>query len=136
MRVVADKALFDTFEEAFKYFNLTGHIIKIIHHPDSLEQILQGGNVVKCIGIGKTTTPGRPAGNQQLHSQNPIFSRTLRPPYLLPIFYKGASIEYMGMYTYKSFKKKMSSSGFYYFEFTFHRESKYYTIVPIENDKD
>jgi hypothetical protein len=131
MLTIGDKILFDTYEEALNYFNLTGLVIKINDHPNSLEQILQNGNVVKCIGIGKTISPGRPLGNQQLHSQSPIFSHGNKYPYLFPIFYKKGRIEYMGVYRLNNYRKKMTSSGFHYFEFTFHRESKYYVTDTI-----
>ena len=129
MLTIGDKTLFDSYEEAMNYFNLTGLVINIVDHPNSLEQILQNGNVVKCIGLGVKISPGRPLGNQQLHTQGPIFSHANKYPHLFPIFYKKRYIEYMGLYRLNGYKKKMSPSGFYYFEFTFNRESKYYTSI-------
>jgi hypothetical protein len=131
MITIGDKTLFDNYEEAVRYFNLTGSIIQIIDHPNSLEKILQGGNVVKCIGLGKTVSPGKPLGNQQLSSQKPILTQASNYPYLFPVFYKKGHIEYMGLYTLVNMCKKMSPSGFYYFEMTFHRQSKYYSHDTI-----
>jgi hypothetical protein len=131
MLKIVDKILFDNFQEATDYFNLTGVIIQIIDHKDSLEKILQGGNVVKCIGLGKNISPGRPLGNQQLHTQKPILTQALKYPYTFPIFYKKGRVEYMGLYKLVDIIKKMSPSGFYYFEMTLHRQSKYYTSTNI-----
>lgn len=124
---IADKILFDNFQEATDYFNLTGVIIQIIEHKDSLEKILHGGNVVKCIGLGARVSPGRPLGNQQLHTQNPILTQASKYPHTLPVFYKKSRVEYMGLYNLVNMIKKMSPSGSYYFELTLHRQSKYYT---------
>ena len=127
-----DKRFFKNYQEALEYFNHTGFVIKIVKHPNSLEKILQRGNVIKTIGIGKTYSPGRPSGNQQLYSQAPIFSHAAEHSYLFPIFVEDKDIEYMGVYRLKDYKKKMMSSGFHYFEFTFHKEFKCYTTVEVE----
>ena len=125
---IVDRKYFDSFYDATNYFNLTGHVIKIIHDPYSLEKVLYSGNVVKCIGIGSRISPGRPGGNQQIELQSPIFSELSKHPYLIPIFYKRSKVEYLGMYKLKDFKKITSYTGFRYFEFTFTRESKHYLL--------
>ena len=131
MYTINDKVVFTSYEEAVKYFNITDTFLKLESNPGSLDKILHGGNVIKVIGLGKTFSPGRPAGNQQLKSQRPFFTHALNPPHLFPVFYKDKHIEYMGMYKLKDYSKKMSPSGFLYFEFIFHRESKYYDSQSI-----
>lgn len=128
MITIAEKTFFDSFDEAANYFNLTDYYIKLIDHPDSLEKILQNGCVIQCIGVGKTLTPGRPSGNQQLHLQETFFSKASTYPYLFPVFYKKKRIEYMGSYRLKDFKKVISPAGFLYFEYTLNRQSKQYMI--------
>jgi hypothetical protein len=131
MYTLNDKTLFDNYEEAVKFFDITDTFLKVENNHGSLDKILNGGNVIKVIGLGKTFSPGRPAGNQQLISQRPFFIHALKPPHLFPVFYKDKRIEYMGMYKLKDYSKKMSPSGFLYFEFIFHRESKYYETQTI-----
>ena len=129
MSISYDTTHFNSYDEALKYFNITGQYLKVIKHPKSLERVIQNGNVIYCIGIGKTISPGKPGGNQQLHSQLPIFQHSCVHPYTFPAFYENnGRIQYMGSYLLRNYKKKMSFTGFLYFEFMFHRQSKHYMV--------
>lgn len=117
---------FTTIDEAIKYFNLDTTYIKIVYHPESLDEILQDERIVKCIGLGRTYSPGKPASNQQLNTQFPIIEQASKYPYLFPIFHEKKNIKFMGMYKLLYFCKRISDSGFIYFEYKFCRYSKDY----------
>jgi hypothetical protein len=126
MITVNDTISFTTYDEAIRYFKLNTVYIKIVDHPESFEEILQNGKIVKCIGIGRRYSPGKPGSNQQLDSQYPLLDQASNYPYLFPIFHEKKKIQFMGMYKLLYFYKKISDSGFIYFEYRFCRHSKDY----------
>jgi len=116
---------FSTYAEAIEYVGISpeSECFTITHHRDSYEKIIQGGRVIRILGKGPVKTPGRPAGNQNFQQQTKLFYNVKMNANLFPVFYSDSkgSIRFMGTYTFMNYEKKISPSGFTYFELTFHR---------------
>jgi hypothetical protein len=112
---------FLSFNDAYKFYNInpkTFHL-KIIYSPHSFESMFDNGNIIRCIGTGMKSAPGYPCGNQILDNQMQLINHFLNIG-TIDVFYKNyyKKIVYMGRYGYSNYKKKLTHSGFAYFEFT------------------
>ena len=112
---------FNKYEDAYRYFNINPDKlnVKIVYSPNSLEIIHENGNIITIIGEGIKSSPGYPSGNQVLERQMKLINH-FNTVGTISVFYKNSlnKIIYMGRYGFLSYKKKLSSSGFAYFEFT------------------
>ena len=113
---------FNTIAEARELLNLDAGIehIAIRHHERSLVVIERDGHVIRLVGRGPMVVPGLPAGNQSRASQQWLF-RAIAKQHVIPIFYLEPAVRFMGMYSFHSFCKKLTRTGFAYYEFRMHR---------------
>ena len=114
---------FNSYDDAVDFYKLTEHYITIIDHPDSLEKISQDEMVVTLVGNGVKNTPGHPMGNQCMERQVSFLKYVGRYPYMVPIFRESRKkkIQLLGYYTYIGYEKKLTTTGFAYFEFKMYR---------------
>ena len=114
---------FNSYEAAAKYHKVTGQYITIIDHPGSLEKVSSDEMVVTLIGNGVKSTPGHPMGHQCMERQAPLLQFLSRYPYMVPVFHESQnkSIRLLGYYTYIGYTKKLTSTGFAYFELKMYR---------------
>ena len=114
--------IFNSIAEARELLNLDDRIehIAIRHHKRSLVVMERDGHVILLVGRGPMVVPGLPAGNQSRASQQWLF-RVIEKQYVVPIFYLDSSVRFMGMYAFQSFCKKLTRTGFAYYEFRMHR---------------
>lgn len=94
--------------------------LHMIDHPDSYNAVLYNGRVVQWVGFGYMKTPGHPSSHQTIQRQQPFMDHYATHGYV-PIFqtFKDGLVKFLGNYTLKSFKKKLSFGGFQYYEYTF-----------------
>jgi hypothetical protein len=123
--------MFNTYKEAIEHHTITGMALNIKDHPRSLEKILRNGDSVKVLGNGSKYYPGCPSGNQILYKQHDLHAHLIKNP-TIPIFhtFTDGKVEYLGRYVFSCSTKKMSFSGFTYFEYTFHRYRPLYKLEP------
>lgn len=122
--------IFNSIAEARELLNLGTEIehVAIHGHKRSLVVMERGGHVIRLVGRGPMVVPGLPAGNQSRASQQWLFS-TIAKQQIIPIFYldstdsssSSSSVCFMGMYAFQSFCKKLTRTGFAYYEFRMHR---------------
>jgi len=121
--------IFNSIAEARELLNLDDDIehVAIRHHERSLVVMERDGQVIRLVGRGPMVVPGLPAGNQSRASQQWLF-RLIEKQGVVPIFYLGSAcdssrskVNFMGMYTFHSFCKKLTRTGFAYYEFIMHR---------------
>lgn len=114
--------LFSTYSEALSHYNADiNHSVNIVDHPKSFERIVRGGGIIYCLGTGMKSSPGYPCGNQCISSQAK-FCRRPNTDGKLPVFHThDGRVEYMGKYIVLGHTKKMSYSGFTYFEYMLYR---------------
>ena len=112
---------FLSFDDAYKFYKINPNTfhLKIIYSPHSLESIFDNGNIIRCIGAGVKSSPGYPSGNQILDNQMKLIDHFLNIG-TIDVFYQNyfKKVSYMGRYGYSNYKKKLTHSGFAYFEFT------------------
>jgi hypothetical protein len=114
--------IFDSIDAARELLNLDAGIehIAIRHHERSLVVMERDGQVIRLVGCGPMVVPGLPAGNQSRASQQWLF-RLIEKQVAIPIFHLESAVRFMGMYTFHSFCKKLTRTGFAYYEFRMHR---------------
>jgi len=112
--------IFNSYKEAIEHHKITGFALHIQDHPRSLEKILNNGNVIKMIGVGNTSSPGYPSGNQIIYNQEILTKNMIQTP-IIPAFHTflDGKVEFLGNYIFHSCVKKMAFSGFTYFEYTY-----------------
>ena len=115
--------VFKTYEDAMGYYKLKNRYITIIDHPESIEKVSMDEMVVTFIGNGVKKSPGHPSGNQSIERQLTILKLVGQYPYTIPIFRESLdkTIRLLGHYSYIGYTKKVSFSGFVYFEFKMFR---------------
>jgi len=94
--------------------------LHMIDHPDSYNAVLYNGRVVQWVGFGYMKTPGHPSSHQTLIRQYEFIDPYTKQGFV-PIFqtFKDGLVKFLGNYTLKSFKKKLSFGGFQYYEYMF-----------------
>ena len=102
------------------------YVFKITENARSLDSVIQGGQVLYKVGIGRMNGPGHPAGNQMFHRQKSIFD-SLNKHQQVPVFRLGPNgladpVEYLGMYKFNSLLIGVSFEGFKYYIFKMHRK--------------
>jgi hypothetical protein len=111
-----------TYEDAVRahYTDKTKVDIHMIEHPDSYNKVLYNDKVVEWVGIGRMKSPGHPSANQLIQRQDE-FIGLYREQGSIPIFYTfpEGNVKFLGNYTLKSLKKKLSFEGFQYYEYKF-----------------
>jgi hypothetical protein len=127
MPAISSPLLFESYDEAIKTLNIPEgmYVFKITENARSLDSVIQGGQVLYKVGIGRMNGPGHPAGNQMFHRQKPIID-SLDKHQRVPVFRLGANglagpVEYLGMYKFKSLLIGLSFEGFKYYIFKMHR---------------
>jgi hypothetical protein len=117
--------VFNSYEEARVAYNIPDDDIylKITNHPNSLNKILQSGNVIHYVGEGSKRYPGCPSANQMYCRQIPLLKKISYNNYV-HVFNKISEnkIIHLGLYTIMSYKKKESFYGFTYFEIRIKRK--------------
>jgi hypothetical protein len=112
---------FNKFDEAFNYYNINpkNYHLKIISSPNSLETIYDNGNIITVLGEGLKSSPGYPCGNQILDRQMKLINH-FNNIGTIDVFHQNffKKVVYMGRYGFSSYRKRLSFSGFAYFEFT------------------
>jgi hypothetical protein len=103
------------------------YVFKITENARSLDSVIQGGQVVYKVGIGRMNGPGHPAGNQMFYRQTPILD-SLKNYQRAPVIRLGVDgmagpVEYLGMYKFNSLLIGTSFEGFKYYIFKMHRKS-------------
>ena len=91
--------------------------LKMTNNPDSLDKISDDLSLVFYVGIGKKSSQGEPAENQNQEDQEPFFlSKQKQNP--IPILIKISSglVYYAGLYKVKAIREKRSPKGFQYYE--------------------
>ena len=114
--------LFSTYAEALAHYNAyADSSVHIVDTPKSFERVVRGGGIIYCLGTGMKSSPGYPCGNQCISSQTK-FCRSSQRDGKLPVFHtRDGQVEYMGKYIVLGHRKKMSFSGFTYFEYMLYR---------------
>ena len=127
MPAISSPLLFQSYDEAIKALNIPEdmYVFKITENARSLDSVIQVGQVLYKVGVGRMNDPGHPAGNQMFHRQKPIFD-SLNMYQRVPVFRLGANglagpVEYLGMYKFKSLLIGLSFEGFKYYIFKMHR---------------
>jgi len=94
--------------------------LHMIDHPDSYNEVLFNGRVVQWVGFGYMKTPGHPSSHQNLKRQQVFMDEYVKQGFV-PIFqtFNDGFVKFLGNYTLKSFKKKLSFGGFQYYEYMF-----------------
>ena len=97
-------------------------VLKILEHPNSLNQILQNGNIIKIVGNGPMKTPGYPSGNQSALGQK-AFIVAVGNQKFFPVFHEllDGTVFFLGAYRFEEYNFKMAFSGFRYYEYTLHK---------------
>jgi hypothetical protein len=135
MPTISSPVLFESYDEAIKALKIPEdmYVFKITENARSLDSVIQGGQVIYKVGIGRMNGPGHPAGNQMFQRQKPIFD-SLDMYQRIPVFRLGANglagpVEYLGMYKFIRLLIGLSFEGFKYYIFKMHRQSN--TLNPI-----
>lgn len=102
------------------------YVFKITENARSLDSVIQGGQVLYKVGIGRMNGPGHPAGNQMFYRQMPILD-SLKNYQRAPVIRLGVDgvtgpVEYLGMYKFDSLLIGTSFEGFKYYIFKMHRK--------------
>lgn len=91
--------------------------LKITQNPKSLDRISDDLSTVFYVGIGKKSSQGEPAKDQQKEDQEPFFvSRKLQNEIPILIKIKPGVVYYAGLYKVKQIQEKISPKGILYFE--------------------
>ena len=129
---------FNNFEDAIKFFSNKGENfhVKITEGNNSLDKVLNHGNIVIYCGIGKRLKSGLPSGNQMWSNQFELFDKIQNNQVL--VFHKKISgkVVCLGTYEYSDFKKKISFNGMTYFEIKLHRKKLLHKQEAILVEKD
>jgi len=123
---------FNSYEEAMELSKIPSTMccLHVVHHKDSLESVVQGGNIVYIIGKGSRKTPGFPSANQQYNSQDHILHINGNTQKYFPIVYtKNDKVHFLGTYVLDRMRKKLSKNGFSYFEYRMRRVFNTYSYV-------
>ena len=128
MPTISSPLLFQSYDEAIKALKVPEdmYVFKITENARSLDSVIQGGQVVYKVGIGRMNGPGHPAGNQMFYRQTPILD-SLKNYQRAPVIRLGvdgvaAPVEYLGMYKFDSLLIGTSFEGFKYYIFKMHRK--------------
>jgi len=125
---------FNSYAEAKKYYDIADDDIclQIIDHPNSLDQIIRNNGIIYYVGKGIKSAPGYPSGNQMLYNQLPLLHKFSKD-YYVKVFQKKLDdrVYYLGNYSLLRYCKKMSFSGFTYFEFTLSRKNDFYVFNNV-----
>jgi hypothetical protein len=134
MPAISSPVQFKCYDEAIKALKIPEdmYVFKITENARSLDSVIQGGQVLYKVGIGRMNGPGHPAGNQMFYRQTPILD-SLKNYQRLPVIRLGANgldgpVEYLGMYKFNSLLIGTSFEGFKYYIFKMHRQSN--TLNP------
>ena len=129
MSAISSPVQFKCYDEAIKALKIPEdmYIFKITENARSLDSVIQGGQVLYKVGIGRMNGPGHPAGNQMFYRQTPILD-SLKKYQRVPVIRLGVDgmdgpVEYLGMYKFNSLLIGMSFEGFKYYIFKMHRQS-------------
>ena len=128
---------FSSYKDARKYYKLADNelCIEITNHPNSIERILNQGNIIEFIGIGSKKFPGYPSGNQIFENQLKLIHK-IKKDSGIPVFNKlmDNKVIFLGIYHNLIIMKKMAFNGFMYYEFRMHRQDiKIFTIKKYIN---
>ena len=136
MPTISSPLLFESYDEAIKTLNIPEgmYVFKITENARSLDSVIQGGQVLYKVGIGRMNGPGHPAGNQMFYRQKPIFD-SLNNYQRAPVIRLGVDgvagpVEYLGMYKFDSLLIGMSFEGFKYYIFKMHRKPDMLNPTP------
>ena len=128
MSAISSPLLFKSYDEAIKALKVPEdmYVFKITENARSLDSVIQGGQVLYKVGIGRMNGPGHPAGNQMFYRQTPILD-SLKNYQRAPVIRLGVDgvtgpVEYLGMYKFDSLLIGMSFEGFKYYIFKMHRK--------------
>ena len=136
MPTISSPLLFQSYDEAIKALKVPEdmYVFKITENARSLDSVIQGGQVLYKVGIGRMNGPGHPAGNQMFYRQKPIFD-SLNKHQQVPVFRLGPNglagpVEYLGMYKFDSLLIGTSFEGFKYYIFKMHRKPDMVNPIP------
>jgi hypothetical protein len=122
---------FNSYADARKYYEIANDDIclEITDHPKSLNQIIRNNAIIYYVGKGLKSSPGYPSGNQMLYNQLPLLHKFIKD-YHVKVFQKKVDdrVYYLGSYNLLRYRKKMSFSGFTYFEFILSRKNEFYVF--------
>ncbi len=91
--------------------------LKMTNNPDSLDEISHDLSHVFYVGIGKKSSQGEPAANQQREEQEPFFvSKRLKKKIPILIKLGPHTVFFAGYYQVKAIREKTSPKGFVYYE--------------------
>jgi len=120
---------FNSFDEARAYYNIANDdmCLQITDHQKSLNDVIRNGAIIYYVGEGIKSAPGYPSGNQMLYNQIPLL-RKFGKDYFVKVFQKKIDglVYHLGSYTLLRYRKKMSFTGFTYFEFILSRKNEFY----------
>jgi hypothetical protein len=103
--------------------------LQITDHPKSLNQIIRNSDIIYYVGDGIKSAPGYPSGNQMMYNQYPLLHKFSKD-YYVKVFQKKLDdrVYYLGNFNLLTYRKKMSFSGFTYFEFKLSRKNDFYVF--------
>lgn len=123
--------LFKSYEDAHRMLELPGShtkeingtddqgisSLKITDHPDTYHRCTHSDRLIHYVGVGRTRSPGHPAGNQSECKQFPFRrSWVLQNPF--PVLRKryDETVVLLGYYYVDGISKRVGNEGFAYFQ--------------------
>jgi hypothetical protein len=95
----------------------------ITNNPDSLDKISHDLSHVFYVGIGKKSSQGEPAANQQREDQEPFFvSKRLKKTIPILIKVNPTTVFFAGYFQVKAIREQTSPKGFVYYEIVLEKQ--------------
>ena len=123
--------LFKSYEEAHLLLELPGShtkeingtdadgisSLKLTDHPDTYNRCVNSDRVIYYVGVGRTRSPGHPAGNHSEYKQTP-FRRSWIRQNPFPVLRKRCddTVVLLGYYYVDGISKRVGNEGFAYFQ--------------------